>query len=48
MASGLRMGEALDLPFGELLDLIAIYQIKEEGAKPRRNLTDEDIIPDVL
>lgn len=38
----------MDLPFGELLDLTAIYQIKHEGAKPRHVLTDEDIIPNVL
>lgn len=39
--------EALDIPYGELLDLIAIYQIKYEGARLRRRMTDEDIIPDV-
>ena len=39
--------ETLDIPYGELLDLIAVHQIKYEGAKLRRVLTDEDIIPDV-
>ena len=47
MACGLTRAEALDLPFGELLDLIAVQHIKNEGAKLRRVLTDEDIIPDV-
>jgi len=48
MAIGLTRTETLDLPYGELLDLIAIHQIKCEGAKLRRVLADEDIIPDVL
>ena len=48
MACGLTRTEALDLPFGELLDLIAVFQVKHEGAKPKHVLTDEDIIPDVL
>jgi len=30
-----------------LKTLIAIEQIKVEGARERRQLTDEDIIPDV-
>lgn len=38
----------MDLPFGELLDLISIEQIKHEGMVRRKVLTDEDIIPDVL
>lgn len=38
----------LDLPYGELLDLIAVHQIKCEGARLKRALSDEDIIPDVL
>lgn len=38
----------MDLPFGELLDLVAVYQIKQEGMRPRHVLTDEDIIPNVL
>ena len=32
----------------ELLDLIAVHQIKCEGARLKRALSDEDIIPDVL
>lgn len=48
MAAGLSRRETLDSPYGELMDLIAIYQIKCEGARLRRVLNDEDIIPDVL
>lgn len=48
MACGLSRTETLDLPFGELLDLIAVYQIKQEGARLKHVLTDEDIIPNVL
>lgn len=48
---GLRIGlsyqQTLDLPFGELLTLIAIEQIKVEGAKQKHVLTDDEIIPDV-
>lgn len=45
---GLTYDEALDLPFGELETLIAIEQIKVEGAKEKiRYLDDEDIIPDL-
>lgn len=29
------------------MDLTAVYQIKHEGARPKRSLSDEDIIPDV-
>lgn len=47
MQAGLTRREAMDVPVGELLDFAAIVQIKREGAKPRRRLTDEDIIPDV-
>lgn len=47
MKSGLSRREALDIPLGELLDYMAITQIKHEWAKPRRILSDEDIIPDV-
>lgn len=47
MAVGLTYREALDIPFGELLDYIAIEQIKREGCKLRQVLTDEQIIPDV-
>lgn len=44
---GLTYDQAQDIPLGELLDYMAIYQIKHEGFEPRRHLTDEDIIPDV-
>lgn len=44
---GLSREETLDIPFGELLDLIAVHQIKTEGARLKRALSDEDIIPDV-
>lgn len=47
MKVGLSREETLCIPFGELLDLIAIEQIKHEGATLRRALSDEDIIPDV-
>lgn len=47
MRAGLSYREALDVPFGELLDFVAIEQVKREGFRPRRNLTDEEIIPDV-
>ena len=32
-AGGLTYEQALDIPFGELLDYVAIEQIKHEGAK---------------
>lgn len=42
---GLRLGlsytEALDLPLGELLNLIAIEQYKREGAKLEENEEDD-------
>lgn len=48
LSMGLTRTETLYLPFGELLDLIAIEQIKREGARPRRVCApDEEIIPDV-
>jgi len=47
MRVGLTYEQALDLPLGELLDFVAIEQIKAEGFRRRRVLTDEDIIPDV-
>lgn len=47
MAIGMSREETLDIPYGELLDMIAIHQIKCEGAKLRRTMSDEDIIPDV-
>lgn len=47
MRVGLTYDQALDIPFGELLDYVAIEQIKTEGARRKKVLTDEDIIPDV-
>lgn len=47
MAVGLSYTEALDVPFGELLDYIAIEKIKREGFAPKRTLTDDEIIPNV-
>lgn len=47
LQAGLPYQAALDAPFGEILDLMAIQQIKREGARERGSLTDEDIIPDV-
>lgn len=47
MRVGLTYDQALDIPFGELLDYMAIEQIKTEGARRKHVLTDEDIIPDV-
>lgn len=44
---GLSRREALDVPFGELLDLIAVEQVKREGFRLRGRLTDEDILPNV-
>lgn len=34
------------MPFGELCDLIACYQIKFEGAKVKHEADDEEMIPD--
>lgn len=42
MKIGLKYKEALSLPFGELLDLIAVQEIKEEGAKYKKNRKDEE------
>lgn len=48
MACGLSRVEAYNTPFGQVQDLTAIYQIKEEGAEYRPVLSlDEEIIPDV-
>lgn len=48
MACGLSREEAYNTPFGQVQDLTAIYQIKEEGAEYRPVLSrDEEIIPDV-
>lgn len=47
MRVGLTMDETLDIPFGDLLTLIAVEQIKREGCRQKRKLTDDEIIPDV-
>ena len=47
MRVGLSHNEALDVPVGELLSLIAVEQIKNEGAKLKTDHYDEDIIPDL-
>ena len=47
MRIGLTYRETLDIPIGELKTLIAIEQIKTEGATEKFVLTDEEIIPDV-
>lgn len=36
------MTDVLDLPLGLLLDLIAVQQIKQEGAKQKRTALDEE------
>lgn len=41
LAIGLSYQEAMGLPFGMLQDLIAIFQIKNEGAK-RKKTTEEE------
>ncbi len=51
MRVGLTYDQALDLPVGELLDYMAIEQIKHEfcdPASPEKNVPlDEEIIPNV-
>ena len=48
MAAGLTYDQALDIPAGELLDYMAIQQIKREHFWSRKVQTaDEEIIPDV-
>ena len=47
MRVGLSHNEALDVPVGELLSLIAVEQIKIEAAKLKTDHYDEDIIPDL-
>lgn len=42
MKIGLSRIEALVLPFGELLDFIAIQQIKSEGAKRKPTIEDNE------
>lgn len=44
---GLTLDETLDLPFGELLDLINIHRIVNGFAKEKREISDDDIIPDI-
>lgn len=44
---GLTYTQALDIPFGELLDYIAIEQVKREEFQLRKAMTDDEIIPDV-
>lgn len=39
---GLTYTDTLDLPFAELLNLVAIEQIKHEGAKRLVVLTEEE------
>ncbi|MCQ5025458.1 hypothetical protein NE612_01220 [Oscillibacter valericigenes] len=39
---GLTYEQALDIPFGELLDYVAIEQIKHEGAWEKSGSTSED------
>ena len=48
MRVGLTYDQALTIPFGELLDFVAIEQIKAEWFSRRKTTTkDEEIIPDV-
>nr|DAK78858.1 MAG TPA: hypothetical protein [Caudoviricetes sp.]DAT96874.1 MAG TPA: hypothetical protein [Caudoviricetes sp.]DAW66578.1 MAG TPA: hypothetical protein [Caudoviricetes sp.] len=47
MSVGLTYTQALDIPFGELLDYIAIEQVKREEFRLRKAMTDDEIIPDV-
>ena len=47
MRVGLTMDETLDIPFGDLMTLIAVEQIKREGYRQKRKLTVVEIIPDV-
>lgn len=49
---GLKRNEALDMPIGLLMDLIAIEQIKHEGLKAKGHSNsdvpyDEIVIPDL-
>jgi hypothetical protein len=39
--------ELLCMPLGELLDMIACYQIIN-GAKPKMEADDDEMIPDLL
>lgn len=42
MKIGLDYNSALNMPFGELCDLVAVEQIKNEGAKYKRRKTQEE------
>lgn len=42
MRLGLPYSHALDLPAGELMDLIAVEQIKYEGFSLRRQESEDD------
>lgn len=48
---GLTYDQALDIPVGELMDYVAIEQVKHEGCVARdpaeEESPDEEIIPDV-
>lgn len=39
---GLTYEQALDIPFGELLDYVAIEQIKHEGAREKTNSPSDE------
>jgi hypothetical protein len=39
---GLSRNEAYSIPYGELCDLVAVEQIKTEGAKAKRTKGDEE------
>lgn len=39
---GLDYNLALNMPFGELCDLVAVEQIKNEGAKYKRRKTQKE------
>lgn len=46
---GLGYDRTVYMPYGELLSLIAVEQIKIEGAKYKRKVSyDEEVIPDIL
>lgn len=42
MRAGLPYAHALDLPHGELLDLIAVQRIEEKGFMPAAQETEDD------
>lgn len=46
---GLGYDRTVYMPYGELLSLIAVEQIKAEGAKYKRPVAyDEEVIPDIF